>query len=148
MLHEASKSPTNEWAKAPRTLKLRASQSRVYRESQMDHCSLSSSLRRERESRTETERRNEERRKRVTDRETVCRHGRFDGTHGSVLKVHTTLFAAREQRKETTPTDRHTHTPLRPRGRSTTPHNITQHQQHHTLPLSLRREIERSERHL
>ena len=73
------------------TLALGASQSRVYRESQLDECSLSSSLRTVREGRQETERerkRDEQReyekrerhmredrcmtRERVTDKEIVC----------------------------------------------------------------------------
>ena len=53
-MHEASNVPTIERAKA-HALWHKTSQSRVYRESQLDECSLSSSMKKERASRQEKE---------------------------------------------------------------------------------------------
>ena len=48
-------------------------------------------------------------------------HGRFDATHGRVLKAHTgAFFQCKKERNA------HTHSP------TTTHHTTTQHQQHHT----------------
>ena len=92
----------------------------------------------------------------LSKRPCLVRHGRFDGTHGSVLKVihgsvlnaHTALFSVQERNAHT----QHDTT--------TATRNNTQHQQHnttrkhiahthththHTLPLSLRRGREKRE---
>ena len=55
----------------PRTLALRASQTRLYRDRQPDEYPLTLSLRTERESRQETERRNKQRRERESERESL-----------------------------------------------------------------------------
>ena len=55
-------------------------------------------------------------------------------THGSVLNVHTALFSVQERNAHTQ------HSMIRSQ-HHTTPHNTQPHYTHHTLPLSLRREI-------
>ena len=126
---------------------------------------------REYDKREETYNKNDER---ETDRNTVCprrsrayfqnssvctvktrchiRHGRFDGTHGSVLNVHTALFVEcknKEEKPQREERNAHTlHSTIQPQQRAQPNHNTSHnthrhshtHITHHTLPLSLRRE--------
>ena len=175
---------------SPRTLAFKASQDRVYRESQLDERSLSLSLRkqtpradwrqkkkekraekervtsREREKRAEKENEKErererggegrggkgegegegrERRKRGS---TTC--GRFAGTHGSVLNLHTGRFSACQAAPHTDNTHHtaHTHTTQHttqhthhtqqytttPKHKTHIPHTLSAHIPQHTTP--------------
>ena len=143
-----------------RTLALKASQGCcVYRQSQLDERSLSSSLRREKGRRAETEI-NKERRERgesaaVCQRRSrvdfqnapVCAlktpvslqtrsfwltRERFESTHGSVFTVHTGagLLCKKERNAHTHSTPRHNHNNTH--SPTKTHHTTTEHQQHTT----------------